>query len=274
MFNKIHMLKVYTGDIKSHEYMTFLYNKKKNILIESLILFVLMLIIFALSKFVIYMLIPVMLTIYNLVFVYTRILRSNKYNLINSSAYRIKQAAVLFFYRVKELETVLKQKKLDEKEINKWKNYYVNKFKATYSYVNFKQVTATLEEYIASLTEKKCEEVNQKTLNNFENKLYNNYVEKYFEELPSLISQNKIDLKINTNYSNIARKVAYSENVEKALRTLGLSSNTKSIDIVTERYYFLAKKYHPDHLKTPDANKKLMEINKAYRELKNFFSNM
>lgn len=269
MFKKIHVLRVYTGNIKSNEYMTYINEHKKNILIESLVLLILTIIIFFLSKSSIYLLVPTILAVYNLVFVYLRILRSNKYILINSTSYRIKLAAIKFFFRLEELEETLKSKNLDKIEIEKWVNYYTKKFKSSHSYVNFKQTTTQLEDYIKSL-KNTLNDDNEKSITNFERKKYNKYIEKYFEELPSLILTNKIDLKLTSN-NTITKRLNYSESVEKALKALGLSSNTKSLDIVTQRYYSLVQMYHPDRSKAPDATKKLTEINKAYRVLKNFF---
>lgn len=269
MFKKIHILRVYTGNIKSHEYMTYINEHKKSILIESLVLLILLMLLFFLSKSSLYMLVPVILAVYNLVFIYLRILRSNKYVLINSNGYRIKFIAIKFFFRLEELEETLKNKDLDKAEIEKWINYYVKKFKSSHSFVNFKQTTTQLEDYIKSLKNELTDD-SEKIISNFERKKYNKYINKYFEELPSLITANKIDLKLTSN-NTITKRLNYSESVERALRALGLSSNTKSLDIVTQRYYSLVQMYHPDRSKAPDATKKLTEINKAYRVLKNFF---
>lgn len=49
---------------------------------------------------------------------------------------------------------------------------------------------------------------------------------------------------------------------------LGIDKNA-SIDEIKRAYKQLAKKYHPDYNKNPNANEKFIEINKAYKEVLN-----
>ena len=66
---------------------------------------------------------------------------------------------------------------------------------------------------------------------------------------------------------------SFNEQIESALETLDLDSNTNK-EILKKKYKSLVKKYHPDVKNNlEDKEMKIKEINKAYKILQKFFKN-
>jgi preprotein translocase subunit Sec63 len=65
--------------------------------------------------------------------------------------------------------------------------------------------------------------------------------------------------------ADIARHIHFTSSLQRKdyYAVLGVSKNA-SVKDIKKSYYQLAKKYHPDTNKEPDASKKFQEVSEAY----------
>lgn len=248
------------------KYLYDITNAKTLILIEDIILILATAILFVVFQFNIILLLPIAFSIYNLVFTFMNIKKAENALKQKSPKNQVQFYGSYFFYILNKLVKELNAKAIPQEDVDQWTNHYITAFKSELSLKNFKEVCKKLEAHIESVHGSPYK------LNNAELKKYKKNElkidrDKWFPEIEELIRLDKISIKVKpimTSNSN-------SDEIQRNLRLLGLSANTKNLKIITERYYQLVKIYHPDHSEVENAEKKLSEINQAYAELKKYF---
>lgn len=264
----MNLLKIYLSSEKdkaSEDYLYGIDNNKNFLIIQCIILIIFSFIAYIMSAFNTYMVVFVILSVFNAVYVYLNIKKSWLLLEQLSPKYQVKYFSDMFFFNIKELEQTMADKNSKKSEISNWRRHYIDSFKSELSLRNFKEVVEKLQKHIGDILNAPYT-VDQKAFFKFRKKEIDDIKKSAFPEIDDLIKDGKINLKANK--AARASIVPGGNTLVKNLKILGLSANTRNLNVVEQRYRELVKMYHPDRSENEDTSQKLAEINVAYLAVK------
>lgn len=244
---------------------------------------------YVISHFEMYMIIPFILAMYNLILAWIKISEA-KYELKKKSIkYLIEYNVNLLFKQLDILSNIMREKGLPEKDIEKWKKYYINKIIEKKSLNNIISTNEDIRAHFYKIALIEFPAISEKDILKFMKKESAEWFKKYYPKFKEDLSNNAFGKQRSSrsyaktsnsgNSDNPANNMVHSNmRLEQSLRVLGLPSTVRDMNMVKSRYYELIKKHHPDAPQNKDKDRKevqdkIIEINIAYQEIEKILKN-
>lgn len=233
------------------------------------------------SEFLIWLIIPFILSIYNIVIAWIKIYDAKFQVKKKSIKYMIEYSMSLVFLELKKLADIMNEKQMKESDIEKWKLYYINTILHSKNLFTINTVINGIKEHYEKITLQQFPEIKEKEVRKFIKKESKEWWDKYYPTFKNDLENNRFGKQKAQKINIENRKVSSGRNIklEENLKKMGLPGTVRDIRVVKTRYYELIKKYHPDALHNKGKNpkemqNKMIEINISYQEIEKMLTNI
>ena len=232
------------------------------------------------SDFLIWLVIPFVLSVYNIVLAWIKIHDAKFQVKKKSIKYMIEYSMSIVFLELKKLAAIMDEKQMKQTDIEKWKLYYINTILHSKNLFTINTVINNIKEHYEKITLQKFPDIKEKEIRKFIKKEAKDWWEKYYPTFKEDLENNQFGKQRNQRINIENRKVSSGKNIklEENLKKMGLPGTVRDIRVVKTRYYELIKKYHPDAPQNKGRNPKeiqdkMIEVNIAYQEIEKIISN-
>jgi hypothetical protein len=274
MINTINFhLKKDNRNKKNSDFYYFVSENKLGLRVESIIFVISGIAFYVYSNFNVVMSIPFILAVYNCFLIFFYIHKSVFEIKKNTISYQIEYGINKVFLELKMLCIAMKEKGLTEKELKKWKQYYIGRIMEFKSLNTINSVSEDIASHFYKITLIEFPMVKEKDVLKFIKKESKQWWDELYPNFANDLKNNAFSKqKTSKSQGGENKSVGSNYKLEQNLKILGLPTTTRNMNIVKKRYFELVKIYHPDSKENRDKDKqmiqeKIIEINGAFQEI-------